>query len=66
MTAVSQADMALLDAFLTRRFQYDTGARQNLAVSLAGQLWPKVAGPTTTMDPERFLEAVAMVKSTRG
>jgi uncharacterized RDD family membrane protein YckC len=66
VTAVTQADVALVSAFLSRRFQYEAAARQNLALSLAGQLWPKVAGPTIQMDPERFLEAVAMVKSARG
>jgi uncharacterized RDD family membrane protein YckC len=66
VTAVTQEDMVLASAFLARRFQYEPMARHNLGVNLAGQLWPKVAGPTTFMEPERFLEAVAMIKSARG
>jgi uncharacterized RDD family membrane protein YckC len=66
VTAVTPADMAAVHAYLARRFEFEPAARSRLAHDLAARLSPRVAGPTTPMDPERFLEAVALVKSARG
>ncbi len=66
VTAVTQADLVAVHAYLARRFQFDPAARRGLAEDLANRLLPRVAGPTPSMDPERFLEAVALVKSARG
>ena len=66
VTAVTQADLLAVHAYLARRSQFDPAARRGLAENLARSLWPRVAGPTTPMDPDRFLEAVALVKSARG
>jgi uncharacterized RDD family membrane protein YckC len=65
VTAVSPADLAVVQAYLSRRFQYDPEARRRLSEDLARRLWPKVAGQGGLMEPERFLEALAMVKSSR-
>jgi uncharacterized RDD family membrane protein YckC len=66
VTAVTQADLAVVQAYLGRRFQYEPQARQRLAQDLASRLWPKVAGLSVPMPAEQFLEAVALVKSSRG
>ncbi len=66
VTAVTAEDLVAVHAYLARRFQFDPAARSRLADDLAARLSPRVAGPTTPMDPERFLEAVAIVKSARG
>jgi hypothetical protein len=66
VTAVTAEDLVAVHAYLARRFQFDPAARSRLAHDLAARLSPRVAGPTTPMDPERFLEAVAIVKSARG
>jgi hypothetical protein len=56
----------VVQTFLSRRFQYDPQARGRLAEDLAGRLWPKVAGLNVPMGPEQFLEALVLVKSSRG
>jgi uncharacterized RDD family membrane protein YckC len=66
VTAVTPADLAVVQAYLGRRFQYELQARRRLAEDLASRLWPKVAGLSTPMEPEQFLEAVVLVKSSRG
>jgi uncharacterized RDD family membrane protein YckC len=66
VTAVTQADLAVVQAYLARRFQYEPQARQRLAQDLASRIWPKVAGLSVPMQAEQFLEAVALVKSSRG
>jgi len=66
VTAVTPADLVVVHAYLSRRFQYEPKARRDLAEDLARRLWPKVAGLNAPMEPERFLEAVVLVKSSRG
>ena len=66
VTAVTQADLVAVHAYLARRTQYDLVGAPRLAEDLASRLYPRVAGLTVPMDPERFLEAVALVKSARG
>jgi uncharacterized RDD family membrane protein YckC len=66
VSAVTPADLVVVQAYLARRFQYDPQPRHKLAEDLARRMWPKVAGPTGPMEPERFLEALALVKSSRG
>jgi hypothetical protein len=66
VTAVTQADLVAVHAYLARRSQFDPAARRGLAEDLASRLYPRVAGLTAPMDPERFLEAVALVKGARG
>jgi uncharacterized RDD family membrane protein YckC len=66
VTAVTPADLAVVQAYLARRFQYDPTARNKLAEDLARRLWPKVAGLSGPMEAEHFLEALALVKSSRG
>jgi uncharacterized RDD family membrane protein YckC len=66
VTAVTPADLIAVHAYLARRFEFEPAARSRLAHDLASRLSPRVAGPTSPMDPERFLEAVVLVKSARG
>jgi uncharacterized RDD family membrane protein YckC len=66
VTAVTSADLVVVQAYLARRFQYEPQARQRLAQDLASRIWPKVAGVSVPMQAEQFLEAVALVKSSRG
>jgi len=66
VTAVTAEDLVAVHAYLSRRFQFDPAARIRLAQDLAARLVPRVAGPIGPMDPERFLEAVVIVKSARG
>ena len=55
VTAVTQADLAAVHAFLARRFQYDPQARQSPGRgSCRAGIYPKVAGLTVPMDAERF------------
>lgn len=65
VTAVGAEELTLVHMFLANRSGYSPEARARLAYDLAARLWPKVAGPTATMDAERFLEAVAWVKAAR-
>jgi hypothetical protein len=66
VSAVTPADLVVVQAYLARRLQYDPQPRRKLAEDLARRMWPKVAGPTGPMEPERFLEALVLVKSSRG
>ncbi len=66
VTAVTPDDLVAVHAYLARRFEFDPAARSRLAEELAARLSPRVAGPTMPMDPDRFLEAIALVKSARG
>jgi uncharacterized RDD family membrane protein YckC len=66
VTAVTAQDMAVVRTFLANRWGYVPEARARLAHDLAGRLWPKVAGPRSPIDAERFLELVSLVKASRG
>jgi uncharacterized RDD family membrane protein YckC len=66
VSAVSPTDVILIGAFLANRDGYTREARARLAIQLANQVWPKVAGAPTNLHPEQFLEGVAVARSTRG
>jgi uncharacterized RDD family membrane protein YckC len=66
VSAIRQADMVVVEMFLSRRFGYRPEYRDRLATELAKNIWPLVAGAPLTMPPEQFLEAVVYVKSARG
>ncbi len=65
VSMVSAEELAAVRAFLDRRGQLSPLHRGQLAVTLADQLRPKVAGVPTEHGPEWFLEAVAAVKTAR-
>lgn len=58
--------MMLIDACLANRFGYTPEARARLGIQLANQVWPLVAGASSNLHPEQFLEGVAVAKSARG
>lgn len=64
-SAVNAAELAAVGRFLERRHTLDAGARRELARRLADGLRAKVAGAPAGGEPERFLEALAEVKSVR-
>lgn len=66
VSAVPEAELALVRRFLDNRFGYAPDARARLATDLANRIWPFVAGPNIPLHPEHFLETVIYVKSARG
>jgi len=66
VSAVPVEELALARTFLGNRDGYTPEARQRLAVQLANRIWPYVAGPSSPLHPERFLEMVLQVKAARG
>jgi uncharacterized RDD family membrane protein YckC len=65
VSQVSAAEVATVRSFLERRWELEHVARAQLAMQLAGALWPKVAGAEPGLAPEQFLEQVAFQKAQR-
>jgi uncharacterized RDD family membrane protein YckC len=65
VSAVTDAEVALLRQFLARRYEYQAPARARLAASLAERLRPRVAGVSGDYDDEGFLERLSMVRAAR-
>jgi hypothetical protein len=65
VSAVSTAELVAIRRFLERRESLDKRARVELAHRLEQGLRTKVAGAPTAIDPERFLQALALAKSKR-
>ncbi len=65
VTAVSPADLSVVERFLARRATLDLTARQQLAERLADTLRPRVSGWDSALDPEQFLETLAEAKRSR-
>jgi uncharacterized RDD family membrane protein YckC len=66
VSAVAPQEVMLAGMFLANRYGYTPEARAALGLQLANRIWPQVAGAPATLHPEQFLEAVVLVKSTRG
>ena len=66
VSAVSEAELALIRRFLANRDGYTVEARAQLAMQLAARVWPLVSGPVSPPHPEVLLEGVVLVKSLRG
>jgi hypothetical protein len=62
---VSDAEIALIRQFLTRRFEYNRDSRERLAEQLVQRIQSRVAGADVEMAPEEFLFSVSKVKSAR-
>jgi hypothetical protein len=62
---VSTGELVAIRRFLERRESLDRRARVELAHRLEQGLRAKVAGAPTTIEPEAFLEALALAKSKR-
>jgi uncharacterized RDD family membrane protein YckC len=65
VSAVSVEELAAVRRFLERRESLDRRARRELAYRLEQGLRAHVAGAPDTLDPERFLEALAQTKAAR-
>jgi uncharacterized RDD family membrane protein YckC len=65
VSAVTPQELAAVRSFLARRSGFEPGARADLAGKLAAGLAGRVSGPLDEQDPERFLEDVAEVKSSK-
>jgi len=65
VSAVTPQELAVVRSFLARRSGFEPGARADIARKLAAGLAPRVAGPASDQDPERFLEDLAEVKSSK-
>jgi len=63
---VTADELLTVRRFLDRRATIDTGARAQLAHTLAERLRPKVGGAPPDLRGEPFLEAVVAAKSSRG
>lgn len=66
VSAVPEAELALIRRFLANRDGYTVEARAQLAMQLAARVWPLVSGPLAPPHPEGLLEGVVLVKSLRG
>jgi uncharacterized RDD family membrane protein YckC len=62
-TAVGEAEIAAVRAFLQRREELRPAARRTLAAQLSRRLRPRVAGVRPGLDDETFLERLAAAKS---
>jgi uncharacterized RDD family membrane protein YckC len=65
VSMVSDAEVALIRQFLTRRFEYNRDSRERLAVQLKARIESRVAGANGDMAPEEFLFSVSKVKAAR-
>jgi uncharacterized RDD family membrane protein YckC len=62
-TAVGEAEIAAVRAFLQRRAELRPAARRTLAAQLAARMRPRVAGVRAGLDDETFLERLAAAKA---
>jgi len=62
---VTPEEVAMARSFLERRAQLTPDARWQLAVTLADQLRPKVAGVPLDGGPEAFLERIVVARTAR-
>lgn len=65
VSMVSDAEVALIRQFLTRRFEYNPNSRERLAFQLKERIESRVAGASGDMAPEEFLFSVSKVKAAR-
>jgi uncharacterized RDD family membrane protein YckC len=65
VSAVTADEVATVRSFLQRRSEIDTGARGELASTMAVRLRPKVAGAPPELSSEMFLELLVLAKSPR-
>lgn len=65
VTGLGTAELAALRRFLERRDALDTVPRTLLARDLANRLRPRVGGVGADLEPERFLELIAALRSIR-
>jgi hypothetical protein len=66
VSAVTADEIATVQRFLDRRSSLTGAARARLGQELSERLRPKVVAPNADPQPERFLEELVAVKSSRG
>jgi uncharacterized RDD family membrane protein YckC len=65
VSMVSDAEIALIRQFLSRRWEYNAQSRERLAAQLKQRIESRVAGANVDMAPEEFLFSVSKVKAAR-
>jgi uncharacterized RDD family membrane protein YckC len=65
VSQVSDAEIALIRQFLSRRYEYTAQARDRLADQLRQRISARVAGEIQPLSDEKFLESVSVVKAAR-
>ena len=65
VSMVSDAEIALIRQFLSRRWEYNKESRERLAVQLKERIESRVGGGNVDMTPEEFLFSVSKVKAAR-
>jgi uncharacterized RDD family membrane protein YckC len=65
VTRVTNADLAVINEFLTRRWSMDGDSRSKLALNILGHIQPKVVMTGSVNDAEQFLEMVSIAKRQR-
>jgi len=65
VSMVSDAEVALIRQFLSRRWEYNRESRERLAAQLKERISSRVAGADDDMAPEEFLFSVSKVKAAR-
>ncbi|HVB71441.1 MAG TPA: RDD family protein [Acidimicrobiales bacterium] len=63
VSMVSDAEIALIRQFLSRRWEYNRESRERLAAQLKQRIESRVAGANVDMAPEEFLFSVSKVKA---
>jgi uncharacterized RDD family membrane protein YckC len=65
VSMISDAEIALIRQFLSRRWEYNSESRERLAAQLKERIESRVAGANGDMTPEEFLFSVSKVKAAR-
>ena len=65
VSAVTAEEAATVAHFIERRSSLDAGARSQIAMQLAGRLYPKVRGAPANLNAEAFLERLLAAKRAR-
>lgn len=65
VSAITADELVTVRSFLERRNEIATGARHELAATIAARLRPKVAGVPDDIQGEPFLEQLVLAKSAR-
>jgi uncharacterized RDD family membrane protein YckC len=66
VSTITTDELAAVRSFLDRRSDIDWNARNELAMTIAARLRPKVAGVPDHLRSEEFLEQLALAKARRG
>jgi hypothetical protein len=65
VSMINADDLSIIRSFLSRRNDFVPDARARLASELAAQYRPRVAGGSSELRPEEFLEQLMTIKMAR-